>query len=420
MPTQQRMPAEDSGVNRIDGFKRNAAGVGNWLKDRVFQQIVGNHLVYACCWEDPRVDRQALQIDRDDRLLVITSAGCNVLDYALDFPARIYAVDINPRQNALLELKIAGIRHLDFETFFAFFGEGAIRNARAIYDAHLRSDLSNSARRFWDRHIDWFDVQRGRSFYYRGTAGTFAWLNALYIDHVLRVRPHVDALLDAADVTEQSNIYNTHLRDRFWGGMLRRLSQGDLLLALSGVPRDQRRIVEEQFEGSLAAYLQETAERVIYRQSLADNYFWRVYVQGRFTRTCCPSYLQSEHFARLQAGLFDSISTHTDSVRSFLENFSGKLSKFVLLDHMDWLHQRHRRELQRQWQAIVDRATPGARVIWRSGSPNSDFVDRIQITYDGRRRRLGEILRYDRERAEHLHAQDRCHTYAGFFIADLP
>jgi S-adenosylmethionine-diacylglycerol 3-amino-3-carboxypropyl transferase len=42
-----------------------------------------------------------------DKLLVITSAGCNFLDYALTGPRRILAVDANPRQNALLELKFA-------------------------------------------------------------------------------------------------------------------------------------------------------------------------------------------------------------------------------------------------------------------------------------------------------------------------
>jgi len=58
--------------------------------------------------EDPRIDRIALQLCPSDRLMVITSAGCNVLDYLLAGVEHIDAVDINPFQNALLELKIAG------------------------------------------------------------------------------------------------------------------------------------------------------------------------------------------------------------------------------------------------------------------------------------------------------------------------
>jgi hypothetical protein len=57
-------------------------------------------------------------------MAVITSAGCNVLDYAIAGPREIVAVDANPQQNALLELKVAAIRALDFDEFFALFGAG--------------------------------------------------------------------------------------------------------------------------------------------------------------------------------------------------------------------------------------------------------------------------------------------------------
>ena len=65
-----------------------------------------------------------MDIGPDDRILVITSAGCNALDYLLDSPMSVHAIDANPRQNALLELKAAGIRTLDYEDFFKIFGDG--------------------------------------------------------------------------------------------------------------------------------------------------------------------------------------------------------------------------------------------------------------------------------------------------------
>ena len=52
------------------------------------------------------------------------ACGCSALDYALMSPHRVHAVDANPRQNALLELKLAGIRSLEFADFFALFGVG--------------------------------------------------------------------------------------------------------------------------------------------------------------------------------------------------------------------------------------------------------------------------------------------------------
>ena len=89
------------------------------IDQKLFDAIYSRSLVYNTCWEDPAVDRQALALGPDDTVLVITSAGCNALDYALQARRRIHAVDANPRQTALLELKIAGIRALAFDDFFA-------------------------------------------------------------------------------------------------------------------------------------------------------------------------------------------------------------------------------------------------------------------------------------------------------------
>ena len=89
-----------------------------WTSGRIFNMVHRNNLVYNTCWEDPRLDRVALELGPDDEVLVITSAGCNSLDYALCGPNHIYAVDMNPRQNALLDLKLAGVKHLEFEDFF--------------------------------------------------------------------------------------------------------------------------------------------------------------------------------------------------------------------------------------------------------------------------------------------------------------
>ena len=77
------------------------------LDHAAFGALYSRSLVYNTCWEDPAVDRQALRLTPADRMLVITSAGCNVLDYALAGVERIDAVDANPRQTALLELKLA-------------------------------------------------------------------------------------------------------------------------------------------------------------------------------------------------------------------------------------------------------------------------------------------------------------------------
>jgi S-adenosylmethionine-diacylglycerol 3-amino-3-carboxypropyl transferase len=75
--------------------------------------------------------------------------------------------------------------------------------------------------------------------------------------------------------------------------------------------------------------------------------------------------------------------------------------------------------LEQEWQWIVRRCRPGARLIWRSGGLRSDFVDRLRVTVNGKPRRVGELLTYHREFAQWLHQQCRVHTYGSFYVADL-
>jgi S-adenosylmethionine-diacylglycerol 3-amino-3-carboxypropyl transferase len=388
------------------------------ISGRVFKIVHGNNLVYNTCWEDPRLDRVALKMGPDDEVMVITSAGCNTLDYALTEPRRIHAVDMNPRQNALLELKLAAIRHLDFDEFFAMFGTGHLPPVRGIYKDKLRGSLSPWARNYWDKWIKFFDHKR-RSFYFRGTSGAFARFITVYVDRVVKVRPHVDAMLNAQSLEEQREIYQRHVRERFWSRLIRFAMNRDATLSMLGVPKAQRRQIDLQYKGGVVQFVRECVDAVFGDLPLADNYFWRVYMTGQYSQQCCPEYLREQNFLRLKNGLADRVCVHTDSVQGFLEKHDGTISRFVLLDHMDWLSDKFFPLLEAEWQAIVNRAAPGARVIWRSGGMRTDYLDEVSVMIDGQSRPLPELLHHHRELAAELHQQDRVHTYGSFYIADL-
>jgi len=394
--------------------------LGDKISGVCFNWIHRNNLVYNTCWEDPRLDRQALNLGKDDTVLVITSAGCNALDYALLGPKAIHAVDMNPRQNALLELKVAGIRHLDYEQFFAMFGQGLYKQAPDLYRQTLRSALSPSARGYWDRHILSFaGIGERRSFYFHGTSGVLAWLINVYIDWVAKVRDIINELLGCRTLSEQQALYTDRLHGAFWTRFMRWTMDRDTTLSFLGVPRAQRRQVENSYPGGVAKFIEDRIEAVFTRLPLEDNYFWRVYLTGRYTPECCPEYLKKEGFEQLKAGRVDCIRVHTDSILGFLEQYPGTLSRFVLLDHMDWLSSNNNPVLRKQWQALLDHATPDARVLWRSGGLKVDYVDPIEVKSNGKRQKLSDILKYNVGLAEKLHQQDRVNTYGSFYIADL-
>ena len=177
--------------------------------------------------------------------------------------------------------------------------------------------------------------------------------------------------------------------------------------------------MDRHYQGGIVQFIEDCLDAVFGKLPLQDNYFWRVYITGRYLPTCCPEYLKPHNFYRLKDGLVDRVSVHTDSVEGFLRAEHGTISHFVLLDHMDWLSSHHFPLLESEWQAIVQRAAPQSRILWRSGGLSTDFVDRVQVTAGGRQARLADLLEYDQALAQRLHERDRVHTYGSFYIADL-
>ena len=284
----------------------------------------------------------------------------------------------------------------------------------------MRQDLSPPTRQFWDRNIRFF-CGNGlrRSFYFRGTSGWFAYLANTYIDHYAKVRDPIANLLAARTLEEQQAIYSRSIHGPFWTRFLRWAMAKDSTLALLGVPRPQRLQVEKNYAGGISRqFIQDRLEGVFTKIPLHDNYFWRVYLTGQYTPDCCPEYLKEENFHKLKAGLADRIQLYTGTLLEFFEKYPGQISRFVLLDHMDWLSTRPHL-LARQWQALLERAAPRTRILWRSGALKVDFVDPIRLEVNGRQQYLGDVLSYHKTLADQLHRQDRVNTYGSFYIADL-
>jgi S-adenosylmethionine-diacylglycerol 3-amino-3-carboxypropyl transferase len=383
----------------------------------VFNAIYSRNLVYNTCWEDPAIDRVALEIGPADTLLAISSAGCNVLDYALLAPKQIFAVDANPRQTALLELKMAGIRELDHDDFFRIFGEGHHPQFASIYRGRLRAHLTPFAQAWWDQRCHWFADQHG-SFYFHGLSGMVARAVRTYF----RMRPGladaINALLDARNLAEQRRIYDQRVAPLLWNRTVNWLISRQFVMSLLGVPYPQRKLVEAQHSKGVSSFIREAIEYVFRRLPLSDNYFYRVYLTGRYRRDCCPEYLSHEGFTALKAGLIDRLSLHTTTVTEFLSGNPTQISRFVLLDHMDWMSSYYPDALTEEWNAILTRAAPRARIILRSAQSRPMYLENIRIGPG--QNRLREIFEFSDDLAGRLQAVDRVHTYAGFVIASAP
>ncbi|KAL1915078.1 uncharacterized protein VTP21DRAFT_7559 [Calcarisporiella thermophila] len=319
--------------------------------------------IYAFTWEDPRVDLEVLDLKPDDVMFVITSAGDNALEYALKGrPKRIHCVDINPCQGHLMELKLSGLKNLEYEDFWKMFGDGKHPGFKALLDSQLSPSMSSHAYQFWSHNASSFRSK----FYLSGYSG----LALRIVDTIVRVmglRKDCDALCHAATVEEQKRIWRTRIRPtllaKWFVGML---SNPVFFWNALGVPVNQMNMFLS--EGSAQQYIEDTLDPIIGRSLFRnDQYFYYLCLQQKYSRQSCPSYLTEKGFHELKtSGALDAFRLHTDSINNVLNNLAAEsVTKAVLMDHMDWFDEP---AAEAEIASVARTIKPGGAVYWRSAA----------------------------------------------------
>ncbi len=384
-------------------------GLASALHDTIFSQIHSRTLVYNTCWEDPRCDRILLQLTAQSRVAMLTSAGCNALDYLLDDCAEIHCVDLNPRQNAVLHLKIAFLEAGDHEALFEFFGRGASPRAREILNELVFPHLKDAfSRDYWQRNLHYFEGRGLRpSFYWHGSSGAVAWLVRQWLHAQPDALRLARRLFETETLDGQMACYE-QFEPLFLNRFVRWLMRQHLIQSMLGVPKSQQHLAAGYFDEGMAGYLRHCLRQVFVTLPIQDNYFWKLYFFGQYSPDCCPNYLRQQHFEPLRERC-GRIRAYTGSFSSFLRDNPGSYTHFVLLDHQDWLAAHLRPALDEEWQLIFDNAAPGAQVLLRSAAFEPYFLSDF----------VRERVRFDFSAAAEAHAVDRVGTYASTWIGTI-
>lgn len=175
------------------------------------------NLNFSSANEDGDSELQALA--GAERILCLTGSGTRPLDMLLSGAGEVVALDINPTQNALLELKIAAIRALDYPDFLAFVGITTSAPRWQVYE-RLRPDLSVGARDIWDRKRGMIEA----GVWHAGKWEKLLLWNARFLK-LLR-RREIDQLLSAPDIEAQARLWDE------------KFARGKLQMALEMIGRD--------------------------------------------------------------------------------------------------------------------------------------------------------------------------------------
>ncbi|KAK4158706.1 hypothetical protein QBC43DRAFT_143711 [Cladorrhinum sp. PSN259] len=314
--------------------------------------------IYAFTWEDSQVDRKILQLGPKDVVLAITSAGDNILSYAMQSPARIHAIDLNPSQNHLLELKVACLSaNLPYQDYWKIFGEGQHLQFRSILLSKLSPHLSSRAFQYWLKNDSIFTNPRGRGLYDTGGSKhairVFRWITYLF-----GCRKAVLHLLSASTLVEQRRIWKSKIRPALLSKLVSNfiVSTEAFLWAALGVPKNQLAMIEADHTSlsqkddpsssssssrahAIWHYMVNTLDPVVEQTHISSsNPYYLVTLAGHFSPKCHPDYLSpTAHKILTQPNAFDNLRIHTDEIDEVIARIMpGTLTVAIVMDSMDW------------------------------------------------------------------------------------
>lgn len=315
-------------------------------------QQFNNEYIYAFNWEDPTVDRQLLNIKSSDVILTITSAGDNILDYLMESPKRIHAVDLNPNQNHLLELKVAAFTSLPHADIWQLFGEGRHSDFRTLLLTKLSPHLSSQAFQYWLENAYVFSSKHGL-YETGGSRHAIQLIRRLF--RLFNMSSKVQTICSVETLNEQREMW-PQIRDILLSWPLHKLIVSTEWWAwrAAGVPKEQRDLILDDFSlktgrpktqkdcgEAIWQYMVDTLDPVIENTQLSrDNYFYYVCLQGRYSKKyvhvpihhyasadfldrCHPRYLAQKSYAKLsKPGAFDGLRIHTDEIMEVISRIT--------------------------------------------------------------------------------------------------
>jgi S-adenosylmethionine-diacylglycerol 3-amino-3-carboxypropyl transferase len=284
---------------------------------------------YAQCWEDPRTLSGALEVTPQDDVVSIASGGDNCFALLLNNPHSLTAVDMNPAQIHLVELKMRAIQMLDYDDFIGFTGARPCRDRIRLY-SYLRLRLSQKAREYWDGQTE--NLLKGIIH-----CGKFEQYFSIFRRMVLPLihnKKTAQQLFSALSFEEQRNFYGKVWNNRRWRWLFH-LFFGKLLLGhLGRCPSYFRYVIVE----NVADEIIKRTSKGLTEVPIKDNFFIEYILTGRYQNLeMAHPYLRKSNFRFLQE--------HVGEIRLFcgsLDEYLGGLeeasiSKFNLSDIFEYM-----------------------------------------------------------------------------------
>ena len=166
---------------------------------------------YANCWEDADALLEGLEVKPGGKILSIGSAGDNCFSLLTTNPSIVIAVDINPNQLYLIELKKACFKFLAYDQILQFLGFKTCNKRLEIYSL-LKNDLNFESRQFWDKNLNLIS----KGVIHQGKFEKYFQTFSMKILPWIHSKAKINRLFENKSAVEQENFYNNEWNNWRW------------------------------------------------------------------------------------------------------------------------------------------------------------------------------------------------------------
>lgn len=349
---------------------------------------VEDRLQFAQVREDPILEIEALEVGPADTAVVVGSGGCTALSLLAAGAGRVVAVDVNPAQNHLLELKLAAVTALTRDDAVRFLGGWPMSRSNRLrnYDG-LRGLLSPAARAWWDDRPE----SVGAGALEAGATEGYIRLMARLLRRLVHPASRIERLLACGSIEEQRAFYRAEWDNRRWRA----------LFALLASRRALQRLYRPSFfrhaEGArFSDHFRARIEHTLLTLPVSTNYFLHQVLTGHYPEdpAALPPYLADTGPAATTAGVANRLTIVDGGYTALLRTLPpASVDAFAVSNICEWMPAP---DVDALFAEITRTARPGARLVVRN------FVGWTEIPERWRR-----AVVEDRGRGAALMARDR-------------
>jgi S-adenosylmethionine-diacylglycerol 3-amino-3-carboxypropyl transferase len=303
------------------------------------ENIRHDYLRYANCWEDADVLLEALDIQAEDRVVSIGSAGDNSFSILSKNPSLVLAVDVNQVQIHLIELKKACFKSLTYEEFIDFLGFNESKNRKELFE---KLDLPLETKKYWLAHFQ--SIEKG--VIHQGKFENYFRIFRSKLLPFIHSQKRIDELIRIKSESEQKQFHATTWDSWSWN-LLFKLFFGRVTMGLLG--RDPKFFKEVQVPVSQS--IKSLADEHFRQTMCQKNSFAHYMLKGSF-QEFLPHYARRENFENIKNNI-DNLQTKLGFLEDALESF-GKFDKFNLSNIFEYMSESQFAEVASQIEKYSD------------------------------------------------------------------